>query len=142
MSCKWLIPSVLIFGSSALAANVVSHLHIGTAKTGGEVRIFAPNTPQIYVTLQMTGTKGTLVKAAWVAEKVDPSAGVSPNFVVDKTEIALLVTSNGILHNTLSFNISKPNAGWPKGKYRLDVFVAAGKVYPKQPLTSVPFEVR
>lgn len=142
MPYKWLIPAVLILGSSALAANAVSKIHIGTAKIGAEVSIFAPNTAQIFVTLKMTGTKGTLVKAAWVAEKVDASAGVSPNFVVYYNEVKLPVTSDTILVNNLNFNITKPTKGWPKGKYRLDIFVAAGNIYPKQPLASVPFEVR
>ncbi len=142
MFYKWFIPVALILGSSVLAANVVSKIHLGTEESGAEVRVFAPGTAKIFVTLQMTGTKGTLVKAAWVAEKVDASAKVPPNFVILKSEVKLPVTSNGVLHNDLNFNISKPNAGWPKGKYRLDVFVAAGGVYPKQPVTSIPYEVR
>ncbi|MGZ5092194.1 MAG: hypothetical protein ACXWCY_09065 [Burkholderiales bacterium] len=55
------------------------------------------------------------LKAAWIAEKTQAAP---PNYLIDSVELTV-----GPLMNSASFAMSKPNAGWPLGDYRVELSI-------------------
>ena len=90
--------------------------------------LFQPDSPSIHAVLVLDGAKvGTKVLGTWVS--VD--AIETPNYQIDSAEVVTKSQGDARVH----FKISKPQKGWPVGKYRLDVSVD-GKF-----ITSIPFSV-
>ena len=58
---------------------------------------------------------GSTLKSEWIAEKTKVAP---PNYKIDGAEVKV-----GPLMNNVDFNMSKPNAGWPVGDYRVDLFI-------------------
>jgi hypothetical protein len=113
------LAAALFLGLSAAVAHADSSTHIAKATISlpGEdsppQTEFAPDTPKIVLGMLLRGSKaGDKVTASWIAEKtkVAPS-----NYKIDS---ATLVVGTS---NTLSASMTKPNAGWPAGDYRVDV---------------------
>jgi hypothetical protein len=106
------------FGQTALA--------LGDAKTAQTV--FAPDAAKIVLHVQIVDmTEGTKLTADWIAVKTD----VAPaNFKIDSATTELEEDAE-----EATFSMSKPNAGWPVGDYKVDLSIN-GKV-----TTSVPFKV-
>lgn len=76
---------------------------------------FGKDTPKIWVFYGLENVPvGDVVKGVWVCEE---SAGVAPNFEIDKAALEL-----GIGVNVGNFSLSKPTKGWPVGKYRVDLY--------------------
>ncbi len=140
------IPTLIlstIFLSSGLsfASSLVTDLLLTNAEGGKAMTAFATTTPKIIVFCRIAGKAQTPTQAVWIAEKV---TNVSANFKIDKAEVKLPVTTKGLLHNDMNFSLSKPNKGWPKGQYRVEIFVASGpgKPYPNTPETVLHFTVK
>jgi hypothetical protein len=90
---------------------------------------FAPDTPKIFCAWRAEGVKtGTPVRGVWIAEDVGKVA--PPNYKVDETTLNLPFANEG------TFALSKPNKGFPPGKYRLEIYL--GKDLAK----TLPFTVR
>ena len=82
-------------------------------KDGKPKQVFGPATPMIFLKVQLKDVPpGAKVKAAWIAEKTKVAP---PNYEIDSSEFTA-----GELGNR-GFTISKPNAGWPVGDYRVDL---------------------
>ncbi len=140
------IPTLIlstIFLSSGLsfASSLVTDLLLTNAEGGKAMTAFATTTPKIIVFCRIAGKAQTPTQAVWIAEKV---TNVSANFKIAKAEVKLPVTTKGLLHNDINFSLSKPNKGWPKGQYRVEIFVASGpgKPYPNTPETVLHFTVK
>jgi len=89
---------------------------------------FQPDSPSIHAVLVLEGAKaGSKVQGTWVS--VD--AIEAPNYQIDSSEVLTKAEGDARVH----FQISKPQKGWPVGKYRLDVSVD-GKF-----VTSITFSV-
>ena len=89
---------------------------------------FKPDSPSIHAVLVLEGAKaGSKVQGTWVS--VD--AIEAPNYQIDSSEVLTKAEGDARVH----FQISKPQKGWPVGKYRLDVSVD-GKF-----VTSITFSV-
>jgi hypothetical protein len=91
--------------------------------------VFAPDTPKIYCAWTAEGVKGgTPVRGAWIAEDVGNVA--PPNYKIDEATLTLPVAGKG------TFTLSKPNTGFPVGKYRLEIY------FDKDLVKTVPFTVK
>jgi hypothetical protein len=108
------------------AANATESTHIVKAMTfpgDGDVppqSRFAADTPKIILALQIRGLKADdKLTATWVAEKTDRSP---PNFEIVSTTIPLGAS------DVVSSSMTRPNAGWPAGQYRVDVRVNGAPV--------------
>lgn len=126
----------------ALAASPVTNIVMSAQKEGAAQQAFTTDAPAFYLRCRIAGTKGTPVRADWIAVKVDKSANVAPNFRIDSAEVKLPVTSKGIIYNTLNFQLTRGQNAWPKGQYRVDIYIAKNGAFPSKPATSVPFEVK
>jgi hypothetical protein len=111
--------AALSFGLSAAVAHADSPTHIDKAimvlpgKDSPPQTEFAPDAPKILLDVLLRGSKaGDKVTASWIAEKTQVAP---PNYKIDS---ATFEVSTG---NTLAFSMTKPNAGWPTGDYRVDV---------------------
>ncbi len=81
---------------------------------------FASDTPKIFLHVQLQDVANeTKLSAAWIAEKTDAAPA---NYKIDSTE---LTAKEGM--DEATFTLSKPNAGWPAGDYRVDLSIN-GKV--------------
>jgi hypothetical protein len=74
---------------------------------------FAPDISQIIVEAQIRDIKpGDKVTATWIAEK---TKGAPPNYKIDSATMA------PVPGKLIAFTLSKPNAGFPVGDYRVDL---------------------
>jgi hypothetical protein len=122
-----LLPAVLP------AAIRIVRVEMGSVKNDddqivGPTTVFAPDTPMIYCTWRSEGLKvGLSVRGVWIAENVGSVA--PPNYKIAEKAITTLVANQGY------FSLSKPNNGFPVGKYRLEIFIG------NELLRTVPFNV-
>ena len=92
---------------------------------------FSPDTPKIYCAWKAEGLKsGSSVRGVWIAEDVGKAA--RPNFKIDE---AIFTPPIGKA-SAGAFMLSKPNKGFPVGKYRLEIYVG------NDLLKTVPFTVK
>jgi hypothetical protein len=92
--------------------------------------VFAPDAPTIVLHAEVQDMpKGAKIAADWIAVKTD----VAPaNYKIDSAAIEI---DKDIASDEASFSLSRPNAGWPVGDYRVDLSIN-GKV-----AKSAPFKV-
>jgi hypothetical protein len=78
--------------------------------------VFTPDTPKIYCAWKAEGVKaGTPVRGVWIAEDV---GNVAPaNYKIDEATLNVPLATEG------TFSLSKPNNGFPVGKYRLEIYL-------------------
>jgi hypothetical protein len=90
-------------------------------------QVFKPDAPKIVLHVQLVDVpKGTPLAADWIAEKT----GAAPaNYKIDSSTVAAEDSDE------IAFSLSKPNAGWPVGDYRVDLSIAG------QHAKSVHFQV-
>lgn len=86
----------------------------------GETRpatVFLSNIPKLYAFILPEGTeKGDKARGVWIAEDVGSAA--PKNTKIDQATI-----TGGKDNFGGAFSLSKPNGGWPVGKYRAEVYV-------------------
>jgi hypothetical protein len=92
--------------------------------------VFAPDTPKIVLHAEILEMPiGTKLTATWIAVKTD----VAPaNY---KIESADLEVKQAVASDETSFWVTKPDAGWPVGDYKVDLSING------QVATSVSFKV-
>ncbi|SMB83156.1 hypothetical protein [Deinococcus hopiensis] len=136
------LPALLMLSTALAGAPGVNNLRVTTTPSGAAVKALRTDTPKVYVLADVNGTKGAAAQVVWIAESV--GAGVPPNTEIDRMKLGLPVTSGRVVHNTLTFSLSRPTAGWPKGHYRADLYVAPapGANVPARPTASIGFDVR
>ena len=77
---------------------------------------FATDTPKIFLNAELIDFDGgEKVSGAWIAEKTDAAP---PNYKIDSVDLTV-----GDSMNVATFSLSKPNAGWPVGDYRVDLTI-------------------
>jgi|tagenome__1003787_1003787.scaffolds.fasta_scaffold20980085_6 hypothetical protein len=107
---------LLLCSSFASAATVKITVTLSTAPEDKPVTAFTADTPKIYAIFKTEGVSpGTKIKAVLVAEDVGDAAPAN-TAVLDKTLDLNEDTTDG------AFNFSKPNNGWPPGKYRVEFY--------------------
>jgi hypothetical protein len=105
---------------------------ISTTACGGDVKVkafmasgreeepstsFSADTPKVFALFKTKGAEeGDKIRALWIAEDV---GGAAPaNSKIDEKTLALEGdTDDG------NFALTKPNTGWPPGKYRVEIYV-------------------
>ena len=118
----------LLFSASIFAAPHFTDIVVSDSKDGEAVETFAPSTTKIFVHAGMSEIeKGAKMTGAWIA--VDTHGAAPPNYKIDSADL----TADGVI-NTATFSLSKPNNGWPIGKYRVELSVD-GKVVGKASFT-------
>ena len=122
--------------SPALAGSPagISKVQMGTGKTDNYEIVnpttdFMANTPVIYCVWRLEGMKvAANMRGVWIAEDVGKVA--PPNYRIDEAAAKSLLANEGY------FSLSKPDNGWPVGKYRLEIYMG------KDLLKTVRFTVR
>jgi hypothetical protein len=116
----------LMFASGAYAAPHFADVTVSDSDDGDATETFAPNTPKIFVHAGLVDvTHGSKVSSDWIAE--DTGGAAPANFKIDSVTL-----DTGMLTNVVTFSLSKPNAGWPVGRYRVDLLIddkAAGAAH-------------
>jgi hypothetical protein len=107
------------FGQSAHVARAMTFPGEGQGDTPPQTT-FAPATPKITLGVQLQNVKaGDKVTADWIAEKTEAAP---PNYKIDSFTLTLGPDS------IVAFRLSKPDAGWPAGEYRVDLSYNGGSV--------------
>jgi hypothetical protein len=90
---------------------------------------FTTDTAKIYCLWKADGIQSaTAVRGAWIAEEV--AGGTPPNYKIDDATITLPLSGSG------NFSLTKPNSGFPPGKYRLEIYLGTNLA------KTVPFTVK
>jgi hypothetical protein len=130
------VASLLLLSGCGTASAVeprITKAEMGTGKTENydivnPATTFPADTAMIYCTWKAEGVKvGDPARGVWIAE--DVGAAAPPNYKIDEASLNLPFANAG------SFSVSKPTAGWPVGKYRLEIYL--GKSLSK----TVPFVI-
>ena len=118
--------------SSSVWAAGFENIIVSTEKDADTTQdSFAPDTPKIFVSADLTEDvpAGSKVNIAWIS--VDSGGAAPPNYKID--EVNLDITS---IINQVDSTLTKPNSGWPVGTYKIE-FSVDGK-----PMESVGFAVK
>ncbi|NKJ09248.1 hypothetical protein [Rhizobium sp. SG741] len=118
--------------SSSVWAAGFENIIVSTEKDADTTQdSFAPDTPKIFVSADLTEDvpAGSKVNIAWIS--VDSGGAAPPNYKID--EVNLDITS---IINHVDSALTKPNSGWPVGTYKIE-FSVDGK-----PMESVGFAVK
>jgi hypothetical protein len=119
---------VLLAATAAQADPHIGQTALALVDSNTAQDVFKPDTPKIVLHAELVDMPdGTKVAADWIAEKTDAAPA---NYKIDSAEI---VTTKAI--NEASFSMTKPDAGWPVGDYRVDLSIDG------KPATSVKFTV-
>jgi hypothetical protein len=79
--------------------------------------VFASVTPKLFAYFRTTGTQdGDELRGVWIA--VDTGGAAPPEFKIDDS--TLTADKDDFFG---AFSLTKPNNGWPVGKYRVDMFL-------------------
>jgi hypothetical protein len=107
----------LLLATAAYAAPHFADIKFSDEKDGDVSDTFAPTTPKIYLHAGLVDMPaGTKLSSTWIAE--DTHGAAPPNYKIDSVEFEV-----GSIVNVATFSLSKPNAGWPVGTYRVDLFI-------------------
>ena len=110
--------------SSSVWAAGFENIIVSTEKDADTTQdSFAPDTPKIFVSADLTEAvpAGSKVNIAWIS--VDSGGAAPPNYKIDEV-------------NHVDSALTKPNSGWPVGTYKIE-FSVDGK-----PMESVGFAVK
>jgi hypothetical protein len=111
----------LLLAAPLYAAPHFSDIVVSDSKDGDATDTFAPSTAKIFVHAEMADIdKGAKMTGTWIA--VDTHGAAPPNYKIDSSDLV----ADGVV-NTVTYSLSKPNKGWPIGKYRVELAVD-GKV--------------
>jgi hypothetical protein len=90
---------------------------------------FTTETPTIYLRWQSQAvTAGSKIRCIWIAENVGSAAPA--NYHVDEA-----TTTANESQAAGTFALSKPKAGWPEGKYRVEIYLGT------QLVETLPFTI-
>lgn len=115
----WLLAALVgSLGFTTLADTKDKLLHaILVEETDGDaVTTFSTDTPKIYALWKGEAIKsGDQVRSVWIADDVGKAA--PQNTKIDEKTVTATDAGKG------TFSLSKPDKGWPAGKYHLDLYV-------------------
>lgn len=107
----------LLFAGVALAAPHFENIYATDSDSGDATDSFTPDAAKIYVHANMVDIpSGAKMTGSWIA--VDTNGVAPPNYQIDSSDLTA-----GTIMNTVNFSLSKPNAGWPLGKYRVNLLI-------------------
>ena len=108
--------------ADARAAPGFKNVVMSDAKDGPkDTHTFKPSTAKIFVRAATVDIPaGAVIRSEWIAVKTKVAP---PNYKIDAYD---LKATPGM--NRIDLAMSKPNAGWPEGDYRVDILVDGKKV--------------
>jgi hypothetical protein len=119
-SC-FLAAGCIAIGLAHAASPRFDGLVLSDDRDGKAKSTFAVATPKLFLRGKLVDFRaGARIRGEWIAEK---TKAAPPNFRIDGAELTV-----GPLMNQVSFDLSRPKAGWPVGDYRVDLFVDGRKV--------------
>ena len=119
----------LLLATSAFAAPHVEGLIVSDSDDGDAMESFPPTIPKIFAHGGLADVaNGAKIVASWIA--VDTNGKAPPNYKIDSVEFTA-----GMITNIVTTNVSKPNNGWPIGKYRVEMTIDG------MPAGSAKFEI-
>ena len=90
---------------------------VSDSEDGDAMQSFTPDTAKIFLHAGLVDVaSGSKLSSNWIAE--DTNGVAPPNYKIDSATVDV-----GMLTNVATFSLSKPNSGWPVGKYRVDLFI-------------------
>lgn len=119
-----MVASALIGSASVTAAGQprIATAYLAEQKDGKRVSAFKPESQYVYVMFTLADApRGTLVRCLWFAEKVEV---VPPDYKLYEAEVRM---GGGGVNDKGNCWISRPNNGWPVGRYRVELYVAERK---------------
>jgi hypothetical protein len=119
MTTRALIAALALAGSAfgAWAADMLGEPTMSSEKGGASQTLFAPDTAELFLQVDLTGVaSGSTLTCTWIAE--DTHGAAPANFKIAATDFKV-----GSIDNEGDCSVSKPNAGWPVGTYRVDLAV-------------------
>lgn len=124
----WLV-GVIICASMAHGGGVKVTVLLSTGAEAAPTTTFATDAASLLARVKTEGAKkGDQLRAVWVAD--DVGAAAPANTTIEETDTTL----EGDIQNG-KFSVSKPEKGWPAGKYHVEIY-ANGKL-----ATSVKFTI-
>ncbi|MEO6013578.1 MAG: hypothetical protein ABIQ30_08355 [Devosia sp.] len=130
----WIAPALLALSTIALAAPAyavqIDNIILSAEEDGAENQdVFTADTPMIYLSANLVEfPSSSTITVIWTS--VDSHGAAPANYII--AQIDLTAVDVDILTSTLS----KPDAGWPVGTYRVDM------VYEGAVAGSANFEVK
>jgi len=119
---RWVAAAIAIAAGLGISPAVLAasprytDLVLSDTRDGPAKATFKPQTAKIFLRSKIVDVPaGSAVKGAWIAEKTKV---VPPNYKIDEKEMKA-----GGAMNEITYSLSKPNAGWPEGDYRVDLFI-------------------
>jgi len=107
----------LLLAGSAFAAPHFADIYATDSDSGDATDSFGTSAPKIYVHASMVDIpNGAKMTGTWIA--VDTNGVAPANYKIDSSDLTA-----GTIVNTVNFSMTKPNAGWPAGKYRVDLLI-------------------
>ena len=104
---------------------ILASAHAGDVKVESVIAVdgdtkpatsFASDTPKLYAFFRSKGTeKGDKLRGVWIAEDVGDAAPANT-----KIDEATITGDGDDFHG--AFSLSKPNSGWPVGKYKVEIY--------------------
>jgi hypothetical protein len=134
LACMTVAVILSAWPAAALAGGRIISAVLGTGATEndeitGAASTFAPDIAKIYCTWVADGADlGAPVRGAWIA--TDVGAAAPANHKIDEASVELSESGTG------TFTLSKPNAGFPVGKYRIEIYLD------KRLAKTVPFTIQ
>jgi len=100
----------------------IASAFLAEQKDGKRVSAFKPDSQYIYVMFTLADApRGTLVRCLWFAEKVEVAP---PDYKLYESQVRM---GGGGVNNQGNCWISRPNNGWPVGRYRVELYIAERK---------------
>jgi hypothetical protein len=111
-----LLIGMMISASVARGGDVTVNAVMTSGPKDKPTTIFTPDAPKVLVLFKTKGVqKGDKLRGVWIAD--DVGAAAPANTKIDEKTLTLEGdTEDG------DFSCSKPNTGWPPGKYHVDIY--------------------
>ncbi len=111
-----LLFATVICASVARAGEAKVEAAIAVDQDTKPATTFAPDVPKLYAFFKSKGTeKGEKLRGVWIAEDVGEAAPANT-----KIDESTLTADQDDFYG--AFSLSKPNKGWPVGKYRVEIY--------------------
>jgi len=111
-----LLTAAFICASVAYGGDAKVEAAIAVDQDTKPATTFGADVPKLYAFFKTKGTeKGEKLRGVWIAEDVGDAAPANT-----KIDEATLTADQDDFYG--AFSLSKPNKGWPVGKYRVEIY--------------------
>jgi len=118
-----------VLANSSVQLDTVLTDKLDEANPGEQKDVFTPDTKLIYLIWKSDQLKeGQALKSVWIAD--DTNNVAPPHYKIDEATFNLNKDFKDKMLSTLpgsywhgDFSLSKPNTGWPVGKYHVDIYL-------------------